>query len=101
MKTRQEVRMQFFNETFWNNGQEEPDVDYVHWLEDKLIQKSNTPVIIEQKKKLCLCSWPTSRINRVEVIDEKGRSYVNRKPNNRTELHLQDNGRTLKVFIWQ
>jgi len=42
-----------------------------------------------------------SKVNRVEVIDEKGRSYVNWKPTNRTELQLQDNGKTLKVFISQ
>ena len=44
---------------------------------------------------------PTAMINRVEVIDEKGRSYVNWKPTNRTELKVQDNGRTLKVFVSQ
>lgn len=44
---------------------------------------------------------PTTMINRVEVIDENGRSYVNWKPNNRTELQVQDNGRTLKVFVSQ
>jgi hypothetical protein len=42
---------------------------------------------------------PTAIINRVEVIDENGRSYVNWKPTNKTELQIQDNGRTLKVFI--
>jgi hypothetical protein len=42
---------------------------------------------------------PTSMINRVEVIDEQGRRYVNWKPTNTTELQVQDNGRTLKVFI--
>ena len=45
--------------------------------------------------------FPTSMITRVEVIDEEGRSYVNWKPNNRTELHIQDNGRTLKIFVSQ
>lgn len=44
---------------------------------------------------------PTDIINRVEVIDENGRSYVNWKHNNKTELSLQDDGRTLKVFISQ
>ena len=42
-----------------------------------------------------------SKVNRVEVIDEKGRSYVNCKPTNRTELQLQDNGKTLKIIIFQ
>lgn len=39
------------------------------------------------------------KVNRVEVIDQKGRSYVNWKPTNKTEFSLQDNGKTLKVFI--
>lgn len=44
---------------------------------------------------------PTYTINRVEVIDEKGRSYVNWKSNNKTEIQVQDSGRTLKVFVKQ
>lgn len=40
-----------------------------------------------------------SKINRVEVIDEKGRSYVNWNSNNKVSLSIQDDGRTLKVFI--
>lgn len=43
----------------------------------------------------------TSTINRVEVIDEKGRSYVNWKPSNQTQIMIQDNNRTLKIFISQ
>ena len=36
---------------------------------------------------------------RVEVIDERGRSYVNWKPDNKTKISVQDEGRTLKVFV--
>jgi len=36
---------------------------------------------------------------RVEVIDEKGRSYVNWKPTNKVRLSIQDDGRTAKIFI--
>lgn len=36
---------------------------------------------------------------RVEVIDENGRSYVNWKPNNKVIISMQDNDRTLKIFI--
>ena len=36
---------------------------------------------------------------RVEVIDEKGRSYVNSKPTNKVRLSIQDDGRTAKIFI--
>ncbi len=44
---------------------------------------------------------PIATINRVEVIDENGRSYVNWKSSNRIQLQIQDEGRTLKVFISQ
>ena len=40
-------------------------------------------------------------VNRVEVIDENGRSYVNWKKDNKIELSLQDDGKTLKIFITQ
>ncbi len=36
---------------------------------------------------------------RVEVIDQKGRSYVNFNPNNEVKISVQDEGRTLKIFI--
>ena len=36
---------------------------------------------------------------RVEVIDENGRSYVNWKPTNKVEISMQDEGKTLKIFI--
>lgn len=42
-----------------------------------------------------------NQITRVEVIDEKGRIYTNWNPDNKVELQLQDDGRTLKVFISQ
>ena len=36
---------------------------------------------------------------RIEVIDAKGRSYVNWHPDNIVKLDMQDDGRTIKVFI--
>lgn len=42
---------------------------------------------------------PTDKVNRVEVIDEDGRSYVNWKENNKVTTSIQDDGRTLKVII--
>ena len=42
---------------------------------------------------------PTAMINRVEVIDENGRSYVNWEEDNDVSYQLQDDGRTLKVFV--
>ncbi len=38
-------------------------------------------------------------ITRVEVIDQNGRSYTNWHKDNQIELSLQDNGKTLKVFL--
>ena len=40
-----------------------------------------------------------SKVNRVEVIDENGRSYVNWKLTNKTSISFQNDGKTLKVFI--
>lgn len=37
------------------------------------------------------------QVNRVEVIDERGRSYVTYSASN-TALSVQDGGRTLKIF---
>ena len=39
------------------------------------------------------------KVNRVEVIDQNGRSYVNWKPTNKVRLSIQDDGRTAKIFI--
>ena len=41
----------------------------------------------------------TDNITRVEVIDQKGRSYVNWKPNNKVKISMQDEGKTMKIFI--
>ena len=41
----------------------------------------------------------TSKIIRVEIIDKNGRSYVNWKANNKVEISVQDDERTLKIFI--
>jgi hypothetical protein len=36
---------------------------------------------------------------RVEVIDENGRSYVNWNKDNIVHVSIQDEGRTMKIFI--
>lgn len=41
---------------------------------------------------------PYDDVTRIEVIDADGRSYTNHKVQNLV-LSLQDDGRTLKVFI--
>ena len=40
-----------------------------------------------------------TKCTRVEVIDEKGRSYINHNSKNKVKIAIQDNDRTLKVFI--
>ena len=40
-----------------------------------------------------------TKITRIEVIDENGRSYVNWDDNNDVQLSYQDDGRTIKVFV--
>jgi hypothetical protein len=40
-------------------------------------------------------------ITRVEVIDPTGRVYINWKPSNIITYDIQDDGRTLKIFIKQ
>lgn len=37
--------------------------------------------------------------NRVEVIDNTGRAYVNWKNTMNVKMEMQDNNRTLKIFI--
>jgi len=54
---------------------------------------------IEEDKEEHIQQIDTSNVNRVEVIDDKGRSYVNWKDSNNVELSQQDDGKTLKIFI--
>ena len=42
---------------------------------------------------------PTFAVTRVEVIDQRGRSYVNWNNKNSVEVQLQDESRTMKIFI--
>ena len=42
--------------------------------------------------------WHLPDVTRVEVIDSTGRGYVNIGVKN-VEAHVQDGGRTLKVFL--
>ena len=46
-----------------------------------------------------LSQLQNNQLNRVEIIDKKGRSYVNWNKNNSVKILIQDNGRTMKVVI--
>lgn len=68
-------------------------------------QKMNKQVFDENGKALSIADVMAmlpiidlSKVNRVEVI-ENGRSYVNWKSINKTSISMQDDGKTLKVFI--
>lgn len=41
----------------------------------------------------------TTKVTRVEVIDTNGRAYVHWGKNSIVEIQLQDEGRTIKIFI--
>lgn len=53
----------------------------------------------EEKRTKPIAYMETTKVTRVEVIDENGRSYVNWNEKNHVEISLQDDDRTLKVFI--
>ena len=57
-------------------------------LYDDIVELENTDISTEQ-------------VTRVEVIDDAGRAYVNWNSDNAVSVRLQDNGRTLKVFIYK
>ena len=40
-------------------------------------------------------------LNRLEVVDDNGRAYVNWNDKNNISFSLQDEGKTLKIFITQ
>jgi len=56
---------------------------------------SDNTIKIENNK-----ATPLPKATRVEVIDLNGRSYVNLDTRNSVEVALQDDGRTLKIFIY-
>lgn len=41
----------------------------------------------------------TSKVNRIEVIDENGRAYVKWEDGLKVRMSLQDDDRTLKIFV--
>ena len=38
---------------------------------------------------------------RIEVVDENGRAYVNWKENNKITISMQDDFKTMKIFVTQ
>lgn len=52
--------------------------------------------LLEKEEEVSRNEW--AKVNRVEIIDDKGRSYV-KYFNGKVEQSLQDERRTLKIFI--
>lgn len=84
-KVRDEIRA-MFHEVY--SGVQYPVVssEKIDYFVEKALGIAETKLFYEMCK-----------ITRVEVIDKKGRQYVNMKC--RAELSIQDQGRTMKVFI--
>jgi hypothetical protein len=61
-----------------------------HWLEDDMEE-----LVITKELELNFLT----KVTRVEVIDQNGRSYINWDKNNSVTYSLQDQNRTLKIFI--
>ena len=61
---------------------------------------SDVEFIIDKYSSTLLQQTPdVKNVTRVDVIDKNGRAYANWNIDNKVELQLQDQGRTLKVFI--
>lgn len=69
-----------------------PDIEY-----DLPLKKLN--LILEAMDNYTEQRLSTSKVDRVEVIDNNGRSYVNWDKSNRVSVQMQDNDKTLKIFI--
>lgn len=69
-----------------------PDIEY-----DLPLSKLN--LILEAMENYSDEQLNTSQVNRVEVIDQDGRSYTNWKQTNRVKVSIQDERKTLKIFI--
>lgn len=66
----------------------------------KQLEKLKYEKKMKQNKSLIKkISTNPKKVTRIEVIDENGRSYTNWSEYNSVELSIQDNGKTLKIFI--
>jgi len=77
--------------TIWNFLFNHKTICGKQWIEESMNEKYG---VVES---LPIRALPNC--TRVEVIDQKGRSYVNWKPTNKVRLSMQDDGKTVKIFI--
>jgi len=66
------------------------ELDGITWCSERINEND-----IEYQKNL----YDLNKCTRVEVIDENGRSYVSWNKKNIIEISMQDDNRTLKIFI--
>lgn len=74
-------------------------VDKITAISDAHSSLQNRSLVEENKRLNDIFAANEADITRVEVIEESGRAYVNWKPENKVKIMLQDNGRTLKIFV--
>jgi hypothetical protein len=64
------------------------------------VESAKTEEAIQQK--LIEMGWtpPQNNVDRVEVIDKTGRAYTHYlKPSEKMTISMQDNNKTMKIFI--
>ena len=70
-------------------------MSFIQHFQDDYPNTTNTE-IIEVPLNL---NQTVKNVTRVEIIDEKCRSYVNWNKNNKVQIFIQDQGKTMKVVI--
>ena len=63
--------------------------EYVKWLESE-VKKLHSQNVSDSVLSKC---------TRVEVIEDSDRAYINWKDTNRVQIQMQDDNKTLKIFI--
>jgi hypothetical protein len=71
--------------------------DNMFWLFEQLVHAQQFDIKVPETNPVDYV-YSDSNITRVDVIDNLGRSYTNYKAN-RVDIAVQDEGRTLKVFV--
>lgn len=110
MSKRSQLRNRYYKETYkyWKtmNTTATPTIEYAKWLENIILdsERQTTPdaEILDNSEVLNIPFVNASFLpecTRVEVIDNKGRAYVNWKPTNRVRVLMQDDNRTLKIIV--
>ena len=75
------------------------DFRVYYWYKTPTFIENETVTVDNSKKNNFPDSTILGKINRFEVIDKDGRSYVNYLSDEKIEMSLQDDNRTLKFFI--